>query len=93
MNIRLWIELKVVAQQYNKMAETIPYEILCQIFEYLPLSDRLQCSLVSKHFNYSFRNSTPKLHAKTCATFDNDDQVGMVTCVCIMSECHIFEGK
>ena len=57
------------------MAESIPYEILCKIFEYLPLSDRLQCSLVSKHFNYSFRNSTPKLHTKTCAIFDSDDQV------------------
>jgi len=57
------------------MAETLPSEILCQIFEYLPLSDRLACSTVSKHFNEAFRISNPKLQEKTFVTFESDEQV------------------
>ncbi len=57
------------------MAETLPCEILCNIFEYLPLSDRLQACLVCKQFLWAFKTSSPRLHAKTGITFENDDQV------------------
>ena len=57
------------------MAQNLPIEILCQIFEYLPLSDRLACSLVSKHFNEAVRVSNPKLQEKTFVTFESDEQV------------------
>lgn len=57
------------------MAEILPSEILCQIFEYLPLTDRLACSLVSKHFNEASRICNPKLQEKAFVTFESDEQV------------------
>ena len=43
-----------------KMFSELPLELLSQIFSYLPLSDRLQCNLVCKHWHWAFLD--PKLH-------------------------------
>ena len=69
----------MICNKNSKMAYNLPSEILCQIFEYLPLSDRIQCALVSRHFCEAFRisRSSPKILENTYVVFDNDEEVSM----------------
>ena len=54
------------------MFSELPLELLSQIFSYLPLSDRLQCNLVCKHWHWAFLD--PKLHDdQTILKFEEDE--------------------
>ena len=54
------------------MFSKLPLEILGQIFSYVPLSDRLQCNRVCKHWHWAFLD--PTLHDdKTMLKFEDDE--------------------
>ena len=51
-------------------------EILSYIFSYLKLTDRLQCRLVCKSWQFAFLD--PRLHENTIISFVEDDE-GLLT--------------